>query len=294
MSFSSEQKSEIINQHYKASCCRKALLSGFLFAKGEIVSENHISIRAEKPETMDFVGKLIKEFYSQTINPYRSKQGGRYLLADFESKAATKYLLNASVGKELFFHKCDACESSFLRGVFLASGKICDPESQYLLEFSLGERTNVFAGFLESIGIKPNIANKKTGRVLYYRDSSKIEEFAGRAAMNKSIFAIMNEQITSDLDNYVQRISNCTSGNISKTVDAAIKYNSVISRLEEANLLSSLPEELAATAMLRLENTDLTLAELARISVPPISKSGLAHRLNKILELGEKLLGNEK
>jgi DNA-binding protein WhiA len=104
----------------------------------------------------------------------------------------------------------------------------------------------------------------------------------------------MNEQITSDLDNYVQRISNCTSGNISKTVDAAIKYNSVISRLEEANLLSSLPEELAATAMLRLENTDLTLAELARISVPPISKSGLAHRLNKILELGEKLLGNEK
>ena len=258
------------------------------------MSENHISIRAEKPETMDFIGKLIKEFYSQTINPYRSKQGGRYLLADFESKAAVKYLINASGGKELYFHKCDACESSFLRGVFLAAGKICDPERQYLLEFSLGERTDAFADFLASIDIKPNIANKKTGRVLYYRHSSKIEDFTGRAAMNKSIFAIMNEQITSDLDNYVQRVSNCTAGNISKTVDAAMKYNSVISRLHEANLLSSLPEELAATAMLRLENTDLTLAELARISVPPISKSGLAHRLNKILELGEKLLGNEK
>ena len=294
MSFSSEQKSEIINQQYKSSCCRRALLFGFLFAKGEIVSENRISIRAEKRETMDFVGRLIKEFYSQTISPHHSKQGGRYLLADFESKAASKYLSSVMGGSTLFLHKCDACESAFLRGVFLASGKICDPKSQYLLEFSIGERTDIFATFLTLIGIEPNIANKKSGRVVYYRDSSKIEEFTGRASMNKSIFAIMNEQITSDLDNYVQRVSNCTAGNISKTVDAAMKYNSVIARLHDANLLSSLPEELAATAMLRLENTDLTLAELARISVPPISKSGLAHRLNKILELGEKLLGNEK
>ena len=73
-----------------------------------------------------------------------------------------------------------------------------------------------------------------------------------------------------------------------------MKYNSVIARLDKAKLLSSLPEELAATAILRMEYPDLTLAELARISVPPISKSGLAHRLNKILELSEKLLGNDE
>ena len=294
MSFSSEQKNEIITQQYKSSCCRRALLMGYLFARGRVESQNLISIRAEKSETLEFIGRLIKEFYSQSIEPRRSTQGGRYLFSEFESSAAAKYLAGAEGGSDLFIDKCDGCETAFLRGVFLASGKICDPKRQYLLEFSLGDRTDLFVEYLTSIEIKPNIANKKSGRVIYYRHTGKIEEFTGRAAMNKSIFAIMNEQITSEFDNYIQRVSNCTSANISKTVDAAMKYNNVIAQLDDAKLLSSLPEELAATARLRLEYPDLTLTELSRMSVPPISKSGLAHRLNKILELGEKLLGNDQ
>jgi DNA-binding protein WhiA len=294
MSFSSEQKNEIIKQSYKSSCCRRSLLMGFLFGRATLVEGDVVSIRAEKLETIEFIGRLIKEFYSKSISPRHSSKGGRYLFADFESPAVAKYIRSIECGGELFTPKCDVCESSFLRGVFLSSGKICDPERQYLLEFSLGERTDRFVEYLTSIDLPPNIANKKTGRVVYYRHSAKIEDFTARASMNSSIFAIMNEQISSDLDNYVQRVSNCTAGNISKTVDAAMKYNNVIVQLDEANLLSSLPEELAATARLRLEYSDLTLAELARISVPPISKSGLAHRLNKILELSEKLLGNDK
>ena len=290
MSFSSEQKNEIIKQTYKSSCCRKALLMGFLFGRATIVREDTVSIRAEKLETLEFIGRIIKEFYSRSISPQHSSKGGRYLFAEFESSAVAKYIIGIENGGELFNSKCDVCESSFLRGVFLSSGKICDPERQYLLEFALGDRTDRFVEYLKEIGIAPNIANKKTGRVVYYRHSGKIEEFTARASMNNSIFAIMNEQISSEMDNYVQRVSNCTAGNISKTVDAAIKYNSVITRLDQANLLSSLPEELAETARLRMEYPDLALAELARISVPPISKSGLAHRLNKILELSEKLL----
>ncbi len=294
MSFSSEQKNEIIKQSYKSSCCRRSILMGFLFGRATIVGDDIVSVRAEKLETLEFIGRLIKEFYSRSISPRHSSKGGRYLFAEFESAAAAKYIKNIENGGELFASKCEACESAFLRGIFLSSGKICDPERQYLLEFSLGDRTDKFVEYLNSIDITPNIANKKTGRVVYYRHSAKIEDFTARASMNSSIFAIMNEQITSELDNYVQRVSNCTAGNISKTVDAAIKYNNVIAQLDKAKLLSSLPEELAATARLRMEYPDLTLAELARISVPPISKSGLAHRLNKILELSEKLLGNDK
>ena len=293
MSFSSEQKKEIISQTYKTACCRRALLSGFIFAKGTVVSDDTILIKAEKMDTMEFLSRLIKEFYSQSIAPYHPSQGGRCLLAEFKSHAAVKYLSSVRDGGSPYIHKCDMCQSAFLRGIFLASGKICDPARQYLLEFSVGEMTDKLYEYLSSIDMIPNIANKKTGRVLYYRDSAKIEEFTAKASMNSSIFAIMNEQISSDLDNYVQRVSNCTSGNISRTVDAAIKYNSVITKLSEENLLSSLPEELAVTARLRLEYPDLTLAELAKISVPPISKSGLAHRLNKIIELSKKLLGEE-
>ena len=293
MSFSSEQKKEIITQTYKAACCRRALLQGFIFAKGTVVSNDTIAIKADKMETMEFLGKLIKEFFSQAILPHHPSQGGRCLVAEFKSAAAAKYLSGVQHGEALYNHKCEVCQSAFLRGVFLASGKICDPSRQYLLEFDVGDMADKLHDFLSSIGITPNIANKKIGRILYYRDSEKIEEFAAKASMNKSIFAIMNEQISSDLDNYVQRVSNCTSGNISRTVDAAIKYNSVITRLSEENLLSSLPEELSVTARLRLDYPDLTLSELAKISVPPISKSGLAHRLNKIIELSKKLLGEE-
>ncbi len=294
MSFSSEQKNEIIKQSYKNSCCRRALLMGVLFGRASIVGGDVVSVRAEKLETMEFIGRLIKEFYSKSISPRHSSKGGRYLFAEFESVAVAKYVRGIEQDGELFISKCKICEQSFLRGVFLSSGKICDPERQYLLEFSLGDRTDRYVEYLTSIGLTPNIANKKTGRVVYYRHSEKIKDFTARASMNSSIFAVMNEQISSDLDNYVQRVSNCTAGNISKTVDAAMKYNSIIAQLDKAKLLSSLPEDLAATARLRLEYPDLTLAELARISVPPISKSGMAHRLNKILELSEKLLGNDK
>ena len=294
MSFSSEQKNEIITQQCKTSCCRRALLMGFLFARAQIVSEDLISIRAEKSETLEFIGRLIKEFYSKNIYPRHSAKGGRYVFAEFDSPSVSKYLKGIECGGELFISKCEACKSAFLRGVFLAAGKICDPQRQFLLEFSLGDRTDIFCEYLTSIDITPNIANKKSGRVVYYKNISKIEEFSGRALMNKTIFAIMNEQFTADLDNYLHRVANCTSGNISKSVDAIVKYNSVIKQLYDANLLSSLPEELAATARLRFEYPDFTLTELARISVPPISKSGLAHRLNRILELSEELLKNHK
>ena len=88
----------------------------------------------------------------------------------------------------------------------------------------------------------------------------------------------------------VSRRINCETNNIAKAVNAAAKQLEVISKLEEQNLLSSLPEELEVTARLRLQNKDLSLSQLAAVAVPPISKPGLSHRLKKIMELGSQLL----
>ena len=100
----------------------------------------------------------------------------------------------------------------------------------------------------------------------------------------------MNAKIEGELRNNANRVFNCDTNNIDKAVRASLKHISYISRLDEANLLSSLPEELEATARLRLLYKDYSLAQLAAISVPSISKSGLSHRLNKISEIAEKLL----
>lgn len=289
MSFSSEQKQEIISHPYKSPCCRRALLTGYLFARGEVLDETRVRIKAEKEATIEFLSRLTKEFFGRGLTAERSKAGGRYVYSDIDSASAAKYIKNLEENS-LYITKCATCESSFLRGLFLGAGRITDPEKQYCLEFYLGDRTDIFASYLEKLGVTPSVSNKKTGRVLYYKNSSKIEDFAAFAAMNKTVFAIMNAKISGEIRNSVNRIANCETNNIGKAVKASGKHLEVIAELANANLLSSLPEELERTARLRMEHPDYSLTQLSQIIVPPVSKSGLSHRLNKIVELSRSLL----
>lgn len=289
MSFSSEQKQEIISHQYKSSCCRRALLYGYLFARGEVLDETKIRIKAEKESTIEFLSRLVKEFFGKELIPMRSKVGGRYVYSDFDSRSAAKYIQNIQENN-LYVAKCATCESSFLRGVFLGAGRITDPEKQYCLEFYLGDKTDIFASYLSEIGVSPSISEKKTGKVLYYKNSNKIEDFSALAAMNKTVFAIMNAKISGEIRNSVNRIANCETNNIGKAVRASGKHLEVIVELANANLLSSLPDELERTARLRMEHPDYSLTQLSQIIVPPVSKSGLSHRLNKIVELSRSLL----
>ena len=269
MSFSSKQKESIITAVYKSPCCRRALLSGILFAKAT-VSEEGIVLILEKPDYADFSAKLIKEFYGVTPEIYRTKKGG-----------------------EILMQKCSSCLSSFLRGVFLASGRVSNPEKQYSLEFSLGDRSENFMQFLSERGVIARISHKKSGIVLYIKNSSEIEDFYGYAAMNPAMFALIEAKFEGEARKNIMRVTNCMTNNIQKAVDAAAKQNKLIAELERANLLSSLPDELEETARLRLRYPDLSLSQLAAIAVPAISKPGLSHRLKKIMELGTQLLYNK-
>lgn len=288
MSFSFEQKSAIISQHYKSSCCRRAMLMGVLFSKAT-VSDGIVSLHIERQEVSDFISRLIREFYTKSVTESRSDEGGRYIQISFKSSSAEDYI--SKIGNDtLFAEKCQNCLSSFLRGVFLASGKISDPDKQYSMEFSLGDRSICFADLLSEYGIIPLISYKKSGTVAYFKNSSMIEEFCALVGLNKVVFALLNARAEGELRQNVSRRTNCETNNIAKAVDAAAKQIDIISRLEEANLLSSLPEELAETARLRLAHSDMSLSQLAAVSVPPISKPGLSHRLKKIMELGAQLL----
>lgn len=288
MSFSSEQKENIITQVYKP-CCRKSLLTGVVFSKA-VISEGIVRINIEKKSTADFVLKLIREFYSTEAKIYRESTGGRYYVLSFASKSCERYIDSIEMGAEMCPFKCPGCLSSFLRGVFLASGKISDPKKQYSMEFSLGDRALIFADFLSEYGSVPLVSYKKSGAVAYFKSSSSIEEFCALSSMNKVMFDLFNARAEGEMRRNVSRRINCETNNIAKAVNAAAKQIEVISKLEEQNLLSSLPEELEITARLRLQNKDLSLSQLAAVAVPPISKPGLSHRLKKIMELGSQLL----
>ena len=290
MSFSCEIKSEIMTQGIKSACCRKAFLDGIMSAKAN-VENDRVIFNLENDAYAEFSSKFIMEFYGRTAEISPPPRGGRCRQIAFSSKNAVKYL-NAIKNEEinLFNEKCAGCASAFFRGYFFACGKISDPQKQYLLEFTPAFGYAKISEMLEEIGISHNVTKRKEKDVIYIKKSGIIEDFFALVGLNNAAFSLMNAKIKGELRNNANRIANCEMNNIEKAVYASHKQIAVIEALANANLLSSLPEELERTARLRLQRSDLSLSQLAAISVPSISKSGLSHRLNKIMELAAQLM----
>ncbi len=300
MSFSSEQKNEITEQIYKSSCCRRALLSGILFGKGRVDSKT-VTMSFDRAEYADYTQKLIREFYGKDGDIYRHSSGGRSIKIFFSSPSAVKYLneidnLSDFDVCDLITQRCSSCLSSFLRGVFLASGRLSDPKKQFSLEFSLGDRSEKFKKILEDLSMKPLISHKSTGDIVYFRKGDEIESFYGHAGLNRVVFDIIETKIKSLARRESQRYLNCVTSNYDRMAAVSERQIGIISRLDELQLLSSLPDELEETARLKLRYPDLPLSALAAQMTPAISKSGLSHRLKKIEEIGARLLNlsNEK
>lgn len=290
VSFTLLQKQAIIKTQYKNSCCRRALLMGVLAAKAEIISDREATINLAADEQTEFISRLVSEFYGQVPEKITSKNGGRGKTLKITSPSLIKYLKSLGEGAAYFAEKCSLCQASFLRGYFLSAGRICDPKKQYLLEFSPRYEPQKFIEFLNDIGIEAKYNKKKSEDVIYVKKSSIIEDFFTLASMTSTVFEIMNAKIENEIRNDSNRKRNCDTHNIDKSIVASREKINVISRLAEHKLLSSLPEHLEKTARLRLENPEMSLNNLARISRPPLSKSGLVHRLNRIIEIGSQLL----
>lgn len=294
MSFSYDVKCEIMSAQYKSSCCRRALLNGVLSAKGN-ASQKRVSFNTENAETAVFVTSFIKEFFGKDAEITPPPLGGRCKCVSFESKAAASYIEGIQNGtQKLFLPKCPLCRMAYFRGIFFACGRVTDPNKQFCLEFSLGNKINIFSDFFEMLGIELKLSKRGTETLLYTKNSSVIEDFFSMAELTRAAFEIMNVKIANDLKNNANRLRNFDTVNISKAVEAANAQITVIRKLYERNLLGSLPEELEATAMLRLQHPDMSLSQLAIHSVPPVSKSGITHRLKKIMSFGEELLKRYK
>lgn len=298
MSVSSEQKNEIIQHSYRSSCCRRAILSGILFAKGNADGKT-VTLSLEKQEYIDFASKLVHEFYGKESDVFRTEKGGRSIILTFDSPSAAKYIGEISTHTEnlsdfrinkIIAQKCSSCLGAFLRGVFLASGRLSDPEKQFSLEFSLGNRAELFKSILLDLSMNPLLSHKKSGDVLYFRKGDEIENFYGHAGLNGLVFTIIETKIKSLARRESQRYLNCVTSNYGRMAAVSERQINIISRLDELQLLSSLPEELEETARLKLRYPDLPLSALAAQMTPAITKSGLSHRLKKIEEVGSRLL----
>ncbi|CDC60688.1 putative uncharacterized protein [Clostridium sp. CAG:448] len=143
------------------------------------------------------------------------------------------------------------------------------------------------SALLSNAGFEPGIVTRKNGCGLYYKSGTAVEDVLTYIGCQNALFEMMNCQIMRDLRNDVNRSTNCVATNIKRTVSAAQRQAQAIAELEQAGILEELPDELRDSAYLRMEYPEMPLSELAMMHVPPITKSGLNHRLLRLLRIAE-------
>ncbi len=187
--------------------------------------------------------------------------------------------------------KCASCFTYFLKGLFVACGNVTNPEKSYHLELSFvsEEERDCVCDILEDNGMSMKKGKRKNRFLLYIKDSTQIEDFFAVIGANKLAFDLMNSKILREVRGDANRQMNCDMANIKKTLSAAGKHIEIIGEMKESGSFIRLPADLRETAELRYENTQASMADLGLLHNPPISKSGVKHRLDKIVDFYEEI-----
>lgn len=180
---------------------------------------------------------------------------------------------------------------AFLRGVFVCCGSVTDPTKEYHLELvlPLSERAEPLHRFITEHGMAMKRTLRGKATVLYVKESELIEDFLTYIGAGNHALEIMRVKIEKDFRNRVNRSVNCDSANLDKTVAASEKVRRDIAFIIEKVGFNALKPELRETARLRLDNPESSLSELCAMFDPPISRSGLNHRLKKLSQIAEEL-----
>ena len=308
MSFSSTVRTELGQLPIKPLCCRRAFLNGLLY--GACVEGDQITVefpvsKGEGYQLYEQAVYLIRTLFSRNAEVTHVSRGAhRYALVSFSFKKAAEHLSALATLPEeeaecetlyrTFDFKCDDCAVHFLRGVFLACGTVNDPAKSYHLEIKLpvDGRVEPVRILMAEAGYETGVINRSGKVGLFCKGGGTIQELLTYLGATSPVFDFFNAQIERSIRNDENRATNCVTENISRAIRSGARQFTAIEYLDKHNLLAALPDDLQFTARLRLNNPDITLSELAELHFPPISKSGLHHRLEKIMAFYEKNLKN--
>lgn len=301
MSFTTDIAEELCELPLGKNCCRRALLLGLFYdAKRESGSNELVAVfRTERAAELAY--SLLESRFSASAAVERLARAGRTYFSVRTDCAALLQAYVATVGEsekmlfELLGFRCGACRAEFLRGVFIACASVNDPHKGYHMEFSLSEsrRADRLAALLATVTEPPRRIRRGSREGLYYKTNGAISDLIYYIGGTKSSFDVANTWIERDIRNQENRATNCVARNISRAVGAAQKHIAAIECLRESGKLFSLSEELRQTAELRVEYDSASLAELASLHTPPITKSGLNQRLTKLLAAARDVQENE-
>lgn len=314
MSFSSQVKDELSKRTGAARHCQIAEIAAIFSMCGRVIYTErgriYIKIHTENIAVARKYFTLLRKSFNinSDVSVKRNvllQKSCIYTVAVADDASARKILLaarlmnhfgeieeNYSIVDNLVIQNT-CCKRAFLRGAFLASGSVSDPEKTYHFEITClsAEKAVQLKRIIVSFGIDAKIVKRKKYDVVYVKEGSQIVDLLNIMEAHTSLMAMENVRIAKEIRNSVNRQVNCETANINKTVSAAVKQVEDITLIKNTIGFSELSDGLKEIAALRLEYPEATLLELGKMLSTPVGKSGVNHRLRKLSQIASELRG---
>ncbi len=314
MSFSSKTKNELTRMIGEDKCCQIAELSALIKVSGTLslsgFKKIDLTIVTENPAIARRVFTLLKKVFSINSEIHvkqnkNLKKTNTYLIQILDATDLLNQLGILETESSLFgisegisesIIKKECCKRAYIRGAFLGGGSLSDPEKGYHAEMVTHQHS--FADSLvELLGhydLSGKVIERKSQYVVYLKEGDQIVDLLNIIGAHSTLLEFENVRIIKQMRNDVNRLVNCETANMNKTIDASYRQVEDIKFITEKVGLHYLPENLRELAELRLENTEISLKEIGEMLEPPVGKSGVNHRFRKIEQIASDLRGESR
>lgn len=317
MSFSTQVKNELSRIIHQLRYVKIAELSAIIRTGGSIqlMGFNKLSLKivTENPAIARKVFSLIKSCYNIEVeiqvkkNNNLKKNNSYTLTVTFEQgandiltemgiieKDGNNLHMRSDIPKDII--KDEKSKRAYVRGAFLGGGSISDPEKTYHVEFvTMDEDLSTYIkDILNDYNFNAKVILRKNVFVVYIKESSNISDLLNIMGAHNALLHLEDIKIIKQMRNDVNRLVNCETANLSKTVNASMRQIEAIKYIMDVKGINFLPDTLKEIALLRIEQEDLSLKELGELLSQPLGKSGVNHRLKKIEEIAKKLKEGRK
>ena len=285
MSFSSDIKQELNkNSNLSNKEIVKNELIGYLISGNtNIVNSREIKFSTESDYNINRFSKLLSNL---NINHKIDISGKSFIITvkirDIDFVSMQNRQIYLPVEKDLKEENMKA----IIRGAFMGSGSVNNPEKEYHLEVDLSNEKNLeeMVKILQRLGIRV----KTFQFSIYMKEGEEISKFLALIGANKAVMQFEDTKIQKEMKGKVNRLVNCETANLNKTINASIQQIAAIKKLQETGKFKKLDDKLKEIAILRLENPDMPLIELGKLLKEPVGKSGVNYRLKKIMEIADE------
>lgn len=283
MSFSQDTKQELskINNLAKKDQVKQELLGYLISCNTTITQKNIVRYATENEYNINRFSKLLNNV---NIDYSIEMEGKTFVI---------KFKLNNKDFLKIDYEnlKDEEDRRALIRGIFLGAGSINNPENKYHLELKLSTKEDALnvKKLIDKFGINFKVLNREGKHSIYIKDGEEISNFLALIGANSAVLKFEDIRVQREMRGKVNRLVNCESANLTKTLNASIEQIDAIKKLQASNKFNKLDDNLKEIALLRLENPDIPLSELGKMLKNPVGKSGVNYRLKKIIEIARDI-----